>query len=43
LVAVAGCAYSLFALYAAGLEPNLWSLALVAAGWPVLVYSRKRL
>ncbi|MEI6485798.1 MAG: amino acid permease [Sphingomonadales bacterium] len=43
VVGIAGLLYSLFALYAAGLEPNLWCLGLVAAGWPVLIYSRKRL
>ncbi len=42
-VGVAGTGYALFALYAAGLEPNLWCIALVAAGWPVLIYARKRL
>ena len=42
LVGLAGTFYSLFALYAAGLEPNLWCLGLVAAGYPVLIYSRKR-
>ena len=42
LVGLAGTLYSLFALYAAGLEPTLWCLALIAAGWPVLLYSRKR-
>lgn len=42
LVGLAGTAYALFALYAAGLEPNLWCLALVAAGVPVLVYTRSR-
>ena len=41
-VGVAGTGYALFALYAAGLEPNLWSLALIAAGLPVLFYSRRR-
>jgi basic amino acid/polyamine antiporter, APA family len=40
---ILGTAYALFALYAAGLEPNLWSLALIAAGVPVLVYTSKRL
>ncbi|WP_353199096.1 amino acid permease [Sandarakinorhabdus sp.] len=39
LVAVAGCGYAVFALYAAGLEPNLWSLGLVAAAWPMLAYT----
>lgn len=42
LVGVAGTGYALFALYAAGLEPNLWCLALVALGWPLRVYARSR-
>lgn len=42
LVGIAGILYSIFALYAAGLEPNLWCLGLVAAGVPVYLYSRKR-
>jgi APA family basic amino acid/polyamine antiporter len=42
LVAVGGSAYAVFALYAAGLEPNLWSLALLAAAWPMLIYTRSR-
>ncbi|OSZ65293.1 hypothetical protein CAP39_12530 [Sphingomonas sp. IBVSS1] len=41
LVGVLGVVYSLFALYAAGLETNLWCIALVAAGVPVLLYSRR--
>ena len=43
LVGIAGIFYSIFALYAAGLEPNLWCLGLVAAGIPVLLYSRAKL
>ena len=42
LVGLAGTLYSVFALYAAGMEANLWSLALIAAGLPVLLYSRNR-
>ncbi|WP_156255310.1 amino acid permease [Sandarakinorhabdus oryzae] len=42
LVGIAGILYSIFALYAAGLEPNLWCLGLVAVGAPVYLYSRKR-
>jgi APA family basic amino acid/polyamine antiporter len=41
IVGVAGTGYAIFALYAAGLEPNIWSLALVAAGVPMLYYSRR--
>ena len=43
LVGVVGTLYSMFALYAAGLEANVWSLALIAAGVPVLIYTRSRL
>lgn len=42
IVGLAGTAYALFALYAAGLEPNLWCIGLVAAGLPVLLYARSR-
>lgn len=42
LVGVLGTGYAIFALYAAGLEPNLWCLGLVAAGWPLLIYTRSR-
>jgi APA family basic amino acid/polyamine antiporter len=42
-VGLAGTLYSLFALYASGLEATLWCFALIAAGYPVLVYTRKRL
>lgn len=42
LVGLAGTLYSLFALYASGLEATLWCFALIAAGWPVLLYSRAK-
>lgn len=42
LLGLAGTAYALFALNAAGLEASGWCLALVAAGVPVLLLSRRR-
>jgi APA family basic amino acid/polyamine antiporter len=41
-VGLAGTLYSLFALYASGLEATLWCFALIAAGWPVLLYARAK-
>ena len=42
LVGLAGTLYAVFAFYASGLEASLWCLALIAAGYPVLVYTRNR-
>jgi basic amino acid/polyamine antiporter, APA family len=41
-IGLAGTLYSLFALYASGLEATLWCFALIAAGWPVLLYARAK-
>jgi APA family basic amino acid/polyamine antiporter len=42
VIGLAGTLYSLFALYASGLEATLWCFALIAAGWPVLLYARAK-